>query len=85
MLLLRNRDREDADRIRRTPDLARLERAMDRYRQIALDPVWDRVRAAVEADLSQRRQLLAHAGVEGLLVGLGPAVRWSARSRSRRT
>jgi DNA-binding transcriptional ArsR family regulator len=58
-------------------DLAALERALDRYRQIALDPVWDRVRGAVEADLAQRRQLLANSGVEGLLAGLGPAVRWT--------
>jgi DNA-binding transcriptional ArsR family regulator len=54
-----------------------LERALDRYRQIAIDPVWDRVRAAVEADLAQRRQQLAHAGVEGLLASLSPATRWS--------
>jgi DNA-binding transcriptional ArsR family regulator len=56
---------------------ALLGRAFDRYRQIALDPVWDRVRAAVEADLAQRRQLLAHSGVEGLLAGLGAGTRWS--------
>lgn len=63
--------------LRSVTDMAVLERALVRYRQVALDPVWDRVRSAVEADLSQRRQLLAHAGVEGLLAGLGSAVRWS--------
>jgi DNA-binding transcriptional ArsR family regulator len=58
-------------------DLADLVRALDRYRQIALDPVWEHVRGAVEADLSQRRQLLANSGVEGLLAGFGPGVRWT--------
>jgi DNA-binding transcriptional ArsR family regulator len=58
-------------------EMAALERALERYRQVALDPVWDRVRAAVEADLSHRRRLMANCGVEGLLIGLGPAVRWT--------
>lgn len=58
-------------------EMASLERALERYRQIALEPIWDRVRAAVEADLTQRRQLLATCGVEGLLIGFGPAVRWT--------
>jgi DNA-binding transcriptional ArsR family regulator len=57
--------------------MAALGRALDRYRQVALDPFWERIRAAVEADLTQRRQLLAHSGVEGLLDGLGPSIRWS--------
>lgn len=69
--------REKRRDLQRATDPSVLERALDRYRQVALEPIWDRVRAAVEADLAQRRQLLANCGVEGLLAGLGPGVRWS--------
>lgn len=76
--------RRDLDRLNRERpalpvdvEMTVLLRALERYRQVALDPVWERVRAAVEADLSQRRQQLAHNGVEGLLSGLSPAVTWS--------
>jgi DNA-binding transcriptional ArsR family regulator len=63
--------------LRTATGMAALERAMDRYKQVALDPIWDRVRAAVDGDLAQRRQQLARSGVDGLLSGLGPGTQWS--------
>ncbi|WP_027345549.1 ArsR/SmtB family transcription factor [Hamadaea tsunoensis] len=54
-----------------------LEGALRRYREIALDPIWPAVQAAVEADLARRRRQLATGGVETLLNGLIPAMRWS--------
>ncbi|MEV6969546.1 DUF5937 family protein [Hamadaea sp. NPDC051192] len=54
-----------------------LRRSLVRYREVALDPIWSRVRTAVESDLVQRRRLLAHEGVDGLLAGLSVGARWT--------
>ncbi|MCP2326675.1 DNA-binding transcriptional ArsR family regulator [Hamadaea flava] len=54
-----------------------LRRSLVRYREVALDPIWSRVRTAVESDLVQRRRLLAHEGVDGLLAGLSAGARWT--------
>jgi DNA-binding transcriptional ArsR family regulator len=61
----------------RADGMRALRRSLTRYREVALDRIWPRVRAAVEADLAQRRRTLAHEGVEGLLAGLGGAARWT--------
>jgi len=61
----------------RTGGMTALRRSLVRYREVALDPIWSRVRTAVEADLAGRRNQLAHEGVDGLLAGLGAATRWT--------
>ncbi|GAA3853850.1 ArsR/SmtB family transcription factor [Streptomyces sedi] len=58
--------------------LRRLVDDLDRYHRVAVGghPVWSTVRAAVDADLAVRARRLASGGVEALLAGLRPAMRW---------
>ncbi|RIV34475.1 ArsR/SmtB family transcription factor [Micromonospora radicis] len=61
------------------PDaLAHLTTAMGRYRELALGPYWTRVQAAVEADRARRARAMLDGGIEGLLTGLRPGVRWDS-------
>jgi DNA-binding transcriptional ArsR family regulator len=57
--------------------LPRLVQAMQDYHELALAPGWDVVSAQVDADLGMRTQLLLHGGVDALLTGLRPMVRWA--------
>lgn len=61
----------------RAGGMRRLKRAVVGYRDVALEPIWPRVKAVVDADLAQRRRTLAHDGVDALLGGLGAAMRWT--------
>jgi DNA-binding transcriptional ArsR family regulator len=70
----------DTDGLLHAIGMTALRRSLTRYREVALDPIWPRVRAAVEADLAQRRRTLAHDGVDGLLGGLGTAARWTGET-----
>ncbi|SOD66788.1 DNA-binding transcriptional regulator, ArsR family [Streptomyces zhaozhouensis] len=58
--------------------LGRLADDLDRYHRVAVGghPVWSTVRAAVDADLADRARRLASGGVDALLSGLRPAMRW---------
>ncbi|MFK3981010.1 ArsR/SmtB family transcription factor [Micromonospora sp. NPDC050397] len=58
--------------------LARLTDSIRQYRSVAVEPYWDRIEAAVEADRIRRARALLDGGAEGLLASLRPAVRWSA-------
>jgi hypothetical protein len=58
--------------------LPRLVQAMQDYHDLAVAPGWDVVCAQVDADLGMRTQLLLHGGVDALLTGLRPKVRWTA-------
>jgi DNA-binding transcriptional ArsR family regulator len=61
-----------------TAGLPRLVQTMQDYHDLALAPGWDVVCAQVDADLGMRTQLLLHGGVDALLTGLRPRVRWEA-------
>jgi DNA-binding transcriptional ArsR family regulator len=50
--------------------------SMERYLELALRPVWDRVQAAVESDRARRARALLDGGADGLLTSLRPTVRW---------
>jgi DNA-binding transcriptional ArsR family regulator len=65
------------ERVQQADGMRTLARSLTRYRQIAIDPIWERIRAAVEADLAHRRNVLATGGVESLLGGLMPTMRWA--------
>ncbi|WP_329056319.1 winged helix-turn-helix domain-containing protein [Amycolatopsis sp. NBC_01488] len=56
--------------------LPRLVQAMREYHELALAPGWETVSGQVDADLGMRTQLLLHGGVDALLTGLRPLVRW---------
>ncbi|MEV0623501.1 helix-turn-helix domain-containing protein [Nonomuraea sp. NPDC050404] len=56
--------------------LAQLGNAIRRYHAVAIAQYDEELSAAVEADLAQRRQMLATNGVEALLRGLHPSTRW---------
>jgi DNA-binding transcriptional ArsR family regulator len=58
--------------------LPRLVQAMRDYHEVALAPGWEMVSGQVDADLGMRTQLLLHGGVDALLTGLRPLVRWDA-------
>ncbi|MEU5265673.1 winged helix-turn-helix domain-containing protein [Amycolatopsis sp. NPDC021455] len=58
--------------------LPRLVQAMQEYHDLALAPGWDVVCAQVDADLGMRTQVLLHGGIDALLTGLRPKVRWTA-------
>ncbi|TDB75787.1 helix-turn-helix domain-containing protein [Micromonospora sp. KC723] len=58
--------------------LRHLTDSMTHYRSVALEPYWGRIRAAVEADRTRRARALLDGGVEGLLAGLRPTVRWES-------
>ncbi|MDQ7807233.1 winged helix-turn-helix domain-containing protein [Amycolatopsis sp. A133] len=61
-----------------TAGLPRLVQALQDYHEIALAPCWDVVCAQVDADLGMRTQVLLHGGIDALLTGLRPKVRWTA-------
>jgi hypothetical protein len=52
--------------------------AMQQYRDLAIDPYWARIQAAVEADRARRARALLDGGVEGLLSSLRPAMHWES-------
>lgn len=56
--------------------LERLGEALHAYQAQALVPHWHQVRADIDADRARRMQSLMDGGTEGLLVSLGPGVRW---------
>ncbi|GAA4569657.1 winged helix-turn-helix domain-containing protein [Micromonospora coerulea] len=58
--------------------LRHLTDSMARYQELAIAPYWSRIRAAVEADRARRARALLDGGVEGLLTGLRPNMRWEA-------
>lgn len=53
-----------------------LTHSMTRYREVAVDPYWTRMLAAVEADRRRRARAVLHGGVEGLLDSYRPQLRW---------
>jgi DNA-binding transcriptional ArsR family regulator len=56
--------------------LRHLTESMARYSKVAIEPYWDRMQAAVEADRARRTRALLDGGAEGLLSSLRPAMRW---------
>ncbi|KAB8169851.1 helix-turn-helix domain-containing protein [Streptomyces sp. 3MP-14] len=58
--------------------LERLTDDLERYHRVAVGghPVWSAVRTAVDADLAARARQLTLGGVDALLSGLRPALRW---------
>ncbi|HEY3009176.1 MAG TPA: transcriptional regulator [Micromonosporaceae bacterium] len=62
--------RGEADTVRH------LTSSMERYLDLALGPVWDRVQAAVESDRARRARALLDGGADGLLASLRPTIRW---------
>ncbi|HEX4818386.1 MAG TPA: helix-turn-helix domain-containing protein [Nonomuraea sp.] len=67
-----------AERLARAePDAARnLGTWLRGYFRLALEPIWDHVRAQVDADRMVRGQALLAGGTEHLLATLGPPMRW---------
>ncbi|GHJ45808.1 transcriptional regulator [Catellatospora sp. TT07R-123] len=62
--------------------VAELGTAITRYHEAAIEPMWPRVRAAVEADRSLRGRTLLDRGVEGLLNDLHPSIRFDGGTLS---
>jgi DNA-binding transcriptional ArsR family regulator len=59
------------------PDVLRhLTDSMERYGEVAIEPYWPRLRAAVEADRARRTRALLDGGTEGLLSSLRPVMHW---------
>ncbi|NJQ03606.1 winged helix-turn-helix transcriptional regulator [Streptomyces sp. PLAI1-29] len=58
--------------------LAALGEAIRGYHHAAVAPVWPRLRALVEAERAVRARALLDRGSQGMLGGLGPAMRWKA-------
>lgn len=58
--------------------LRRLTDDLERYHRLAVGghPVWSAVRTTVDADLAARTRQLTLGGVDALLTGLRPALRW---------
>jgi DNA-binding transcriptional ArsR family regulator len=54
--------------------------AMGQYWELALAPLWPRIRATVQADVSARTQRLAREGLGAMLSDLQPNVTWDGRS-----
>ncbi|MCZ4512725.1 winged helix-turn-helix domain-containing protein, partial [Streptomyces sp. ActVer] len=52
--------------------------ALRKYHNAAIAPYSDRMQARVDAECARRGRDLLHGGAEGLLGGLGPAMRWRA-------
>ncbi|ASU81616.1 ArsR family transcriptional regulator [Nocardiopsis gilva YIM 90087] len=48
------------------------------YHDTALAPYWERIRTVSDADRIRRARDLLHGGVEGLLGGFAPLMRWEA-------
>lgn len=53
-----------------------LGRAMLSYQRTALAPVWEDVRAAIDADRALRGRMMVERGVEAMLGAIHPAMRW---------
>ncbi|GAA1971461.1 winged helix-turn-helix domain-containing protein [Catenulispora subtropica] len=58
--------------------LRRLAEVVRAYQNSVIRPVWEQVRAVIEADRARRMRALASGGVEQLLSTLHPAVSWRA-------
>ncbi|MEV1289027.1 winged helix-turn-helix domain-containing protein [Micromonospora sp. NPDC049679] len=58
--------------------LQHLTDSMERYRDVAIAPYWERIQAAVEADRTRRSRSLLDGGAEGLLASLRPAMQWDS-------
>jgi DNA-binding transcriptional ArsR family regulator len=58
------------------PALHQLGQAVTHYHQVALKPYQGQLRAAVQADQARRATTLLTGGVDALLSGLHPGVRW---------
>jgi DNA-binding transcriptional ArsR family regulator len=57
-------------------DLRRLERVLRAYHGHAIAPYWSEVRRHVEAEHTRRQRDVAAGGVERMLAGLAPTMRW---------
>jgi DNA-binding transcriptional ArsR family regulator len=57
---------------------AELVASLRKYHNAAIAPYSDRMQARVDAECARRGRDLLHGGAEGLLGGLGPAMRWRA-------
>lgn len=51
--------------------------AVETYHRAAVGPHWDRVRAHLDAERVRRGMVLLDRGVDGLLSGLHPGIRWT--------
>lgn len=58
--------------------LRHLTDSMERYGEVAIEPYWPRLRAAVEADRARRTRALLDGGTEGLLSSLRPVMHWDS-------
>ncbi len=65
--------REDGPVLRLLETICEL---LQRYWEIALMPVWSRMRLVLEADMTYRARRLATAGARGLFADLHPNVHW---------
>ena len=61
---------------RDTTALAHLGAAFRSYHAAALEPFWSSIQAHVEADRSRRSRTFVDGGVEGMLAGFAPTLRW---------
>jgi len=52
--------------------------ALRRYHDAVIGPYLDRMQARIDAEGARQSRTLLHGGAEGLLGGLGPAMRWKA-------
>ncbi|MER7372544.1 winged helix-turn-helix domain-containing protein [Streptomyces lanatus] len=58
--------------------LENLGQALHGYFHAALAPCWSAVRSQIEADRAVRARDMLHGGVEAMLSGLGPSLRWKS-------
>jgi DNA-binding transcriptional ArsR family regulator len=60
-------------------EVRRLADVLERYWAIAVEPVWPRISAFLEADIAYRARRLAAGGVAALFADLSDGVAWSAQ------
>jgi DNA-binding transcriptional ArsR family regulator len=57
-------------------EVARLAKVLQAYWELALAPVWPRIRAFLDADVAHRARRLTEGGAGALFAGLHPDVTW---------
>lgn len=58
--------------------VAALGTGLREYHRLVLAPYWDRITGAIEADRARQAAVFLESGVEGMLAGIHPSIRWQS-------